>query len=199
MWPPLLPLPECQLPPVSEHSSSKAAAQLCWAFSAADFGFPFFLVSSVCFQVYRTVFCSICPWRQMIKEQIKQMTKMKTLPPISARFQGRPRRGRGESERICSILQLTGHFPLSFHSYPVTPVTRNFYPEGGFCTDTSWQGKTSGWKVPGCEECSFHWEVAAGGWREHPVGAQQPSTKPREGLRRRAWFPAILIAGTRCL
>ena len=78
------------------------------------------------------------------------------------------------------------------------PVTQNFYQEGGFCEDTSWQGKTSGWKVPGCEECSFHWEAAAGGWREHPAGAQQPSTKPREGLRRRAWFPAILIAGTQC-
>ena len=46
------------------------------------------------------------------------------------------------------------------------PVTQNFYQEGGFCEDTSWQGKTSGWKVPGCEECSFHWEAAAGGWRE---------------------------------
>lgn len=106
VWPALLPLLESQVTPVSERSSSTVAAQLCWVFSAADFRFPFFLASSVCFQVYRTVFYSICPWRLMIKEQKKQMTKMKTLPPTSVRFLGRTRRGWGESEHICSIPRL---------------------------------------------------------------------------------------------
>ena len=106
VWPALLPLLESQVTPVSERSSSTVAAQFCWVFSAADFRFPFFLASSVCFQVYRTVFYSICPWRLMIKEQKKQMTKMKTLPPTSVRFQGRTRRGWGESEHICSIPRL---------------------------------------------------------------------------------------------
>lgn len=88
----------------SERSSSTVAALL--VFSAADFRFPFFLSSSVCFRVYHTVFCSICPWRLMIKEQMKQMTEMRTLPPTSVRFQGRTRRGWGESEHICSIPRL---------------------------------------------------------------------------------------------
>lgn len=139
VWPPLPPLPECQLPPVSEHSRSTAAAQLCCAFSAADFGFPLFLAGSVCFQVYRTAFCSICPWRLMIKEQ---MTEMKTLPPISARFQGRPRRGGGRVSAHVQFFDSYWALP-SVVSLLQAPVIRNFYPGGGFCGDTSWQRKTS--------------------------------------------------------
>ena len=42
---------------------------------------------------------------------------------------------------------LTGHLPPSLSIPLEAPVTQNSYPECGFCEDTSWQERTSGWKV----------------------------------------------------
>lgn len=78
----------------------------------------------------------------MVKEQMKQKTKIKNLPIISVRFQW----GTG-GEGVNAYVQFF-HSYWTLSSFPFytlrAPVTPKFYPECGFCEDTAWQEKTSG-------------------------------------------------------